>query len=437
MAGSWRKNSLVQQLQDATVHDWYRFVLSFPDHLVSEMLERFEIGRGHTVLDPFAGTGTTLVVCKKLGINSVGIDANPVTAFASRVKTTWDIDLVEFDRRRQELLAAIQEPIQSIGVQYSLQLSFDDLLPTGQVLHDPGPDDGDGLKNLLPKNWISEKPLRKALVIKRAIDALPDDAITDVFRLALAAVVVNDVSNLGFGPEVYVARQRDDADVYGAYVSKLRQIARDLAVVQQNPTPGIVTVYCGDARQLATFVHGPIDCVITSPPYPNEKDYTRTTRLELVLLGFMSEKSDLRRIKDQMLRSHTRNIYVSDNDSAHVADVSEIQAVAQEVERQRLRYGATSGFERLYHRVVTEYFGGMYRVLEQLEQVMPAGSQLALVVGDQMSYFQVPIRTARLLSLVACQKLHYEEVETLTWRTRRATATKMDLAEHILILRRR
>jgi len=437
MAGSWRKNSLVQQLQDATVHDWYRFVLSFPDHLVSEMLERFEIGRGHTVLDPFAGTGTTLVVCKKLGINSVGVDANPVTAFASRVKTTWDIDLVEFDRRRQELLAAIQEPIQSIGVQYSLQLSFDDLLPTGQVLHDPGPDDGDGLKNLLPKNWISEKPLRKALVIKRAIDALPDDAITDVFRLALAAVVVNDVSNLGFGPEVYVARQRDDADVYGAYVSKLRQIARDLAVVQQNPTPGIVTVYCGDARQLATFVHGPIDCVITSPPYPNEKDYTRTTRLELVLLGFMSEKSDLRRIKDQMLRSHTRNIYVSDNDSAHVADVSEIQAVAQEVERQRLRYGATSGFERLYHRVVTEYFGGMYRVLEQLEQVMPAGSQLALVVGDQMSYFQVPIRTARLLSLVACQKLHYEEVETLTWRTRRATATKMDLAEHILILRRR
>jgi len=367
----------------------------------------------------------------------VGVDANPVTAFASRVKTTWDIDLVEFDRRRQELLAAIQEPIQSIGVQYSLQLSFDDLLPTGQVLHDPGPDDGDGLKNLLPKNWISEKPLRKALVIKRAIDALPDDAITDVFRLALAAVVVNDVSNLGFGPEVYVARQRDDADVYGAYVSKLRQIARDLAVVQQNPTPGIVTVYCGDARQLATFVHGPIDCVITSPPYPNEKDYTRTTRLELVLLGFMSEKSDLRRIKDQMLRSHTRNIYVSDNDSAHVADVSEIQAVAQEVERQRLRYGATSGFERLYHRVVTEYFGGMYRVLEQLEQVMPAGSQLALVVGDQMSYFQVPIRTARLLSLVACQKLHYEEVETLTWRTRRATATKMDLAEHILILRRR
>jgi len=409
-------------------------VLSFPDHLVSEMIARLGIQREHTVLDPFVGTGTTLVVCKKSGIDSVGIDANPVTAFASRVKTTWDIDLAEFERRRRDLLAMIREPMRSIGMPCPLQLSFDDLLPIGGVLHDPRLDDN-GLKNL-PKNWISEKPLQKVLVIQQAIGVLPDDAITDLFRLALAAVVVNDASNLGFGPEVYVAKKREDANVYGAYASKLRRMARDLAKVQQIPEPGTVTVHCGDARQLAALVREPIDYVITSPPYPNEKDYTRTTRLELILLGFMSEKSDLRRIKDEMLRSHTRNIYVTDDDSSYMADVPEIQEVAQEIEQRRIERGATSGFERLYHRVVTEYFGGMYRVLEQLEQVMPVGSKLALIVGDQMSYFQVLIRTAELLSLVACRKLHYEEVETLTWRTRRATATKMDIAEHILILRR-
>lgn len=437
MAYSRRKNRTIQQLDDATVHDWYRFVLSYPDHLVSEMIDRFSIGHEHTVLDPFVGMGTTLIVCKEMGIDSVGIDANPVTAFASRVKATWDIDLKEFEHRRRKLLATIQGPISSIGAQYSLQLSFDDLVPIGGVVHDPDLRHDDGLKKLLPKNWISEKPLQKVLVIKQALDALPDDAITDLFRLALAAVVVSDVSNLGFGPEVYVAKKRQDADVYGAFVRKLRQIARDLVTVQQIPRPGTAMVHCGDARQLATFVNEPIDYVITSPPYPNEKDYTRTTRLELILLGFMSAKSDLRRIKKQMLRSHTRNIYVADDDSAYVADVPEIQKVAQEVERRRIERGATSGFERLYHRVVTEYFGGMYRVLEQLEQVMPAGGKLALVVGDQMSYFRVPIRTARLLSLVACQKLNYDEIETLTWRTRRSTVTKMDIAEHILILRRR
>ncbi len=431
-----RGNSTIQQLEDATVHGWYRFVLSYPDHLVSELIDKFDVRRKHTVLDPFVGTGTTLVECKKSGINSVGIDANPVTAFASKVKTTWDIDLTEFDRRRHELLESIQEPIRSIGTQYPFQLSFDDLLPHGKVLLEQSVDDYESLKLLLPKNWLSEMPLRKTLIVKRAIDELPDDAITDIFRLALSAVVVADVSNLGFGPEVYVAKRREDADVYGAYAEKLRRIRQDLATIQQIPNPGTTTVYYGDARRLTTLVEGPIDYVITSPPYPNEKDYTRITRLELILLGFITEKSDLRQVKKEMLRSHTRNIYVADNDSVHVADVPEIQEIAQEIERRRIERGATSGFERLYHRVATEYFGGMYRVLEQLQQVMPPGGKLALVVGDQMSYFRVPIHTARLLSLIACRMLHYTEVETIVWRARRATATRMDIEEHILILER-
>ncbi len=39
---------------DSSIHDWYRFVLSFPPHLVQEYLTRFEIGGNKIVLDPFA-----------------------------------------------------------------------------------------------------------------------------------------------------------------------------------------------------------------------------------------------------------------------------------------------------------------------------------------------------------------------------------------------
>lgn len=52
-----------------------------------------------------------------------------------------------------------------------------------------------------------------------------------------------------------------------------------------------------------------VDAVFTSPPYPNEKDYTRTTRLESVLLGFIKNNDDLRDIKKGLLRSNTRNVY--------------------------------------------------------------------------------------------------------------------------------
>ena len=42
---------------------------------------------------------------------------------------------------------------------------------------------------------------------------------------------------------------------------------------------------------------GSVDAVITSPPYPNEKDYTRTTRLEMVLLGFVHNRAELQSLE--------------------------------------------------------------------------------------------------------------------------------------------
>ena len=74
---------------DAPVHDWYRFVLSFPPHLVQEYIDKFGIEHGNIVLDPFCGTGTTNVECKKHGIASIGIEANPIACFASSTKCNY------------------------------------------------------------------------------------------------------------------------------------------------------------------------------------------------------------------------------------------------------------------------------------------------------------------------------------------------------------
>ena len=78
--------------EDRAVHQWYRFVLSFPPHVVKHYLEEFQIKPGQIVLDPFCGTGTTVVECKKNGIATIGVEANPMAFFATSVKTDWNVD---------------------------------------------------------------------------------------------------------------------------------------------------------------------------------------------------------------------------------------------------------------------------------------------------------------------------------------------------------
>ncbi|MBI3759613.1 MAG: DNA methyltransferase [Deltaproteobacteria bacterium] len=438
---SYESNTIANRLSDSAIHDWYRFVLAFPDHLVADYLDKFGIEPGQTVLDPFVGTGTTLVECKKRGIASVGVDANPVTAFASRVKSNWDIDLDEFCRRRDEMLRRIRTKLIDLApADTPQQLTFEDVgvreRPAEYKAN--GDTSAEEITALIPKGAMSFLPLAKTLAVRRAIFDQPEDSIRDLFLLALAASVVGGISNLGFGPEVYVSRQRADADVYSIYSDRLYRMETDLRTVQDLRPFAEAEVFHHDARTLAECVSGPIDALITSPPYPNEKDYTRTTRLEMVLLGFIRDKKELRAVKERMLRSNTRNIFVKDEDGQLVKDVPDVVRVAKAVEQKRIERGADSGFEKLYHRVVLEYFGGMYRVFRELEKVMRRGAQAAIVVGDQMSYFRVPIKTAELLAAVVEKKgLKFRVVGIEEFRTRRATATKMDISETVLVLKRR
>ena len=135
-----------------------------------------------------------------------------------------------------------------------------------------------------------------------------------------------------------------------------------------------------------------------------------------------------------MVRSNTRGVYKVDDDDRTVRTRDDIESIAVEIERRRVALGKTSGFERMYARVVRLYFGGMARHLASLRTVLRPGARLAYVVGDQASYLRVMIRTGQLLAGIA-ESLGYEVIDLDLFRTRLATATREHLREEVLLLR--
>lgn len=423
-----RRDANRLEVGDRAAHDWYRFVLSFPPHLVRDYVSRFELSGDACVLDPFCGTGTTVVECKKLGLASVGIEAHPMSHFASVTKTDWSPD--------PDTLEAVATSVAERAI---------DVLDRDGIIDDPQPNliretptlvslrtlPADAFKLLLA-NSISPIPLHKTLVLRDAIAAAP--RYQDHLRLALARAVVSTISNLHFGPEVGVGPPKQDAPVVSGWLGRVVQMAHDLRALRKLRA-GTVTVHHSDSRALKPLLAPEsIDVVITSPPYPNEKDYTRTTRLETVLLGFIADKLALRGLKKTMVRSNTRGVYKQDDDHEWVSEIKEITRIADEIEARRIEMGKTSGFERLYARVTKLYFGGMARHLADLRPALRKGAVLAYVVGDQASYLRVMIRTGQILASIA-ERLGYEVVSIDLFRTRLATATKEQLREEVVVLR--
>ncbi len=416
------------QLEDRTAHDWYRFVLAYPPHLVRNYLDKFGVNSTHCVLDPFCGTGTTLVECKKLGIKSVGIEAHPFTCFASKVKTNWSPDPDRLQAHVKQLYNSALAELANDGIEDSRL--FDDNSYQDVSLRTLATEQA----RLLLKDSISPLPLHKVLLLLATIEKQKDAFLYDHERLALAQALISSIGNLKFGPEVGVGKIKNDTEVIDTWMRSMHTIIADLRILQA-VNHADTSVYYHDSRQLSSILApNSIDAVFTSPPYPNEKDYTRTTRLESVLLGFINTKKDLREVKHSLISSNSRNVYVDDTDDKWVDAFPEIIELAEKIERRRIELNKTSGFEKLYARVTKLFFGGMVRHLADLRAILRPGAMLGYVVGDQASFFQIMIRTGQHIAHIA-ETLGYEVVNIDLFRTRLSTATQSSLREEVVILR--
>jgi hypothetical protein len=242
-----------ERIAHSDIEGIHPYPAKFITEIPRALLAAIPLPNGAGVLDPFCGSGTTLVECQRLGIPSVGIDLNPIACLISRVKT-----------------APIPNDLESIA---QLILEEAKVRPPTPIPSIPNLD-----------HWFEQAVQEKLAGISSAI-SFASPPVRDCLQLALSSIIVR-VSNQE--SDTRYAAIKKDIDPESVPTLFMRAVGRIATALSSRSYPLIsADIIEGDTlKVLPKQLPRPVGLVITSPPYPNAYEYWLYHKYRMWWLGF-------------------------------------------------------------------------------------------------------------------------------------------------------
>jgi hypothetical protein len=266
LALSWSEAELPERERTKHVHRLHPYLGKFVPQLVESLLDRYVAPGGH-VLDPFAGSGTTLVQALESGRSATGVDVAGFNCLLMRVKT------------RRHNLAAIRRDLEWAHARAE-EFEWDGRVPSAATSY--------------VRDWFAPRAAAELLHFRTLVDLV---ASADVLRVVLARAARSARRTTHFDldfprtPQVEpywcYKHRRECRPVEEARRFLLRYTLDTLERIESFSEARADDVYAsvvhGDARDAG--LEGPFDAVVTSPPYPGLIDYHEQHRYAYELLG--------------------------------------------------------------------------------------------------------------------------------------------------------
>jgi len=228
--------------ENLSLHSVHPYPCKFPPQIVQVHLPQKGV-----VLDPYCGSGTTLLEAAHRGLDVVGIDCNPIATLISRCKLA-------------ELSAKDQTDLGSLLTELEVAVVRSDF-GTDQ-LHDFSGRD----------HWFSEKVQTEVAFVLNSIARFERNSNPWTVMATSLSAIVNTFSNQDSETRyVAVSKEFQVGDLVRTFVQKARKTVD--AIIQRGPLSGFRTVIDGDLRTTTALIANSVDVVITSPPYANTMDY--------------------------------------------------------------------------------------------------------------------------------------------------------------------
>ncbi len=348
------------------VHRWFRYSAGFSAEWVHNLLSELNVDDQAPllVLDPFVGSGTTLLASDLVGIPSIGVEAHPFVVRVARAKLLWGTPINGFAEKADAILRRART-MASINSQYP------------DLVHRCFTDDVLSRLDKLRHAWIEKDDGTEA---------------SELAWLALTAIL-RPTSTAGTAQWQYILPKKSKKVVeepFKAFESQVYLMRADMRAFQSRVTDTLATLIEGDARDYPELEDSSVDIVVTSPPYTNNYDYADATRFEMSFWGEVQSWADLHKaVRQYLIRSCSQHAakeklvleeILADETVAPIG--AELSEVCEKLAEERLLHGG----KKHYHTMVAAYFADMAKIWHELRRVCKPGARVCFVVGDSAPY---------------------------------------------------
>ncbi|MCC5608191.1 site-specific DNA-methyltransferase [Nostoc sp. CHAB 5834] len=351
------------------IYRWYKYKEAFSASLIEYLLQQYKITQGK-ILDPFAGSGTALFAAREAGIDADGIELLPIGQQIINAKKLLDFEFTPEDFDKIKNWSNLQ-----VWKQYEQKQDLPELRIT---------------KGAYPEVTINaiEQYLAACKGENNKVQAVLNFVLLCV--LESISYTRKDGQYLrwdyrsGRGQSKKPFNKGEILDFDNAIANKISEIIDDLLPSTQQielfpikNSQGQIHLYGGSCLEIMPRLANSVyDAIITSPPYCNRYDYTRTYALELALLG-ISEK-ELINLRQEMLsctvENRPKDLLTINSDWEKALTIADsqnlLQAILKYLDNQKAK-GALNN--NGIPRMVRGYFYEMACVIQECFRVLKPG----------------------------------------------------------------
>lgn len=288
----------------ALTHNIHPYPAKYIPQIPGSLMDYLGIPVGSTVMDPFCGSGTTLLEAAIRGHNAVGIDSNPIAALISRTKCTL------LSKEQCSLVDAVVSKLEGFDGTDSSMIKIPEFLNRD--------------------HWFQLNMQKELGYIRNLIDSVDDAQAADFLRTAFSAIIVK-ASNQESDTR-WRAKNKNLPD--GFALAEFRKKTSDMLCRMkqlERYSLGTVTVKTQDSRFLDFVQDGSVTCGITSPPYMNSFDYYLYHKLRMYWLGYNHYE-----VQESEIGSRNKHC---DNGRGVDAYIDGISQVVEQVYRKLMNQG--------------------------------------------------------------------------------------------------